>query len=187
LNSASVEPFEHFPPRQRLPLNFFLGIPESLPIFAAHFLQYMSKIEASRKLLNVTSKADLKELKSVYRTIMKAHHPDRFQEEAEKAEAEAKSKRLIDAYHFLVSISPETHAVNIGEYEATIAATILADYQYKGTTLEITYPDGNIYEYFGVPKSVYLKLNNADSQARFVRRSVAKSFVYRKKMSASQD
>ena len=145
----------------------------------------MSKIEASRKLLNVDSKADLKELKSVYRTVMKTCHPDRFQEEAEKAEAEARSKRLIDAYHFLVSISPETHAANVDEYEQTISGTIILDFQCKGTTLEVTYMDGNVYEYFGITKAMYNKLCSADSQARYIRRTISKSFVYRKKSSAA--
>jgi curved DNA-binding protein CbpA len=144
----------------------------------------MKKIEASRKLLDVTAKADLKELKSVYRTIMKTWHPDKFQDDAEKLQAEAKSKKLIEAYHFLVSISPETHALSADEYNETISAAGILDFQYKDTRLEVSYSNGMTYEYFGVPRSIYLKLINADSQARFVRRSIAKSFVYRKIASA---
>jgi curved DNA-binding protein CbpA len=140
----------------------------------------MKKIEASRKLLDVTPKADLKELKAVYRNSMKTWHPDKFQDEEEKAQAELKSKKLIEAYHFLVSISPETHALSAEEYEKTITTSGILDFQYKDTRLEISYTDGTIYEYFGVPKSVYMKLCSADSQARFVRRSIAKAFVYRK-------
>jgi len=140
----------------------------------------MKKIEASRKLLDVTPKADLKELKVVYRNIMKTWHPDKFQDEEEKAQAELKSKKLIEAYHFLVSISPETHALSADEYEKTITTSGILDFQYKDTRLEISYTDGTIYEYFGVPRSIYLKLINADSQARFARRSIAKSFIYRK-------
>ena len=55
----------------------------------------MKKIEASRKLLEVTKDADLKELKAVYRSVMKTWHPDKFQDEDEKQQAELKSKKLI--------------------------------------------------------------------------------------------
>jgi DnaJ-class molecular chaperone len=38
----------------------------------------MKKISEYRKLLGVEEKADLKELKSVYRNFMKQWHPDKF-------------------------------------------------------------------------------------------------------------
>ena len=40
----------------------------------------MRKIEGYRKLLDVTKNAELKELKSVYRNLMKDCHPDKFQD-----------------------------------------------------------------------------------------------------------
>lgn len=68
----------------------------------------MKKIVEYRKLLNVTKDATLKELKSVYRTSMKENHPDKFTDEAEKLAVEEISTKTIEAYHFLVSIAPET-------------------------------------------------------------------------------
>jgi len=69
----------------------------------------MKKIVDYRKLLGVTKEAELQELKTVYRGMMKTWHPDKFQESPEeKLEAEEKSKTIIEAYHFLVSIAPET-------------------------------------------------------------------------------
>ena len=50
---------------------------------------------------------------------MKTHHPDRFQDEGERHKAEEISKHVIDAYHFLVSIHPETHATNKEDFERT--------------------------------------------------------------------
>ena len=69
----------------------------------------MKKIVEYRKLLNVDKNVDLKELKTIYRNAMKDAHPDKFQgdEEGLKA-AEENSKKIIEAYHFLVSINPET-------------------------------------------------------------------------------
>jgi hypothetical protein len=140
----------------------------------------MRKIEGYRKLLDVTKNAELKELKSVYRNLMKDCHPDKFQDnEAEKLAAEERSKKIIEAYHFLVSIAPETIESTLEQYTETITVASIEDYEYKNEKLSITFTDGNSYEYFGVPKAIYVKLVNAPSQARFARRHICNSFVYR--------
>lgn len=141
----------------------------------------MKKIDDYRKLLGVNKSATLKELKSVYRGLMKDFHPDKIQDdEASKAEAEEKSKTIIEAYHFIVSISPETWAAYSEEYTETISTALIADLEYKGQTLRIEYANGNSYEYFDVPKNIYIKFINADSQNRFARRQICNSYVYRK-------
>ncbi len=77
----------------------------------------MKKITDYRKLLGVQKDAELKELKTIYRNLMKDWHPDKFQDSEEaKIEAETKSKEIIEAYHFLVSIAPETIALSMEEY-----------------------------------------------------------------------
>jgi hypothetical protein len=140
----------------------------------------MKKIIDYRKLLGVTEKAELQELKTVYRNLMKTWHPDKFQDSAEhKLEAEEKSKTIIEAYHFLVSIAPETRQQSLTEYNLTTGASAIQDYEYKSQVLVINFMDGNTYEYFDVPRSVYIKLINADSPGRFARRHIYNSFVYR--------
>ena len=148
------------------------------PIFA----DVMSKIERSRKLLNVTANANLKELKSAYRNLMKDFHPDKFQDnEEEKKAAEDKSKKIIDAYHFLVSIAPETAEANLAQYNATINDAGILDFNYKDKieVLTIEFSDGATYEYHGVPKSAYKNLCNAPSVTRFARRHICNTYVYR--------
>jgi len=141
----------------------------------------MKKIVDSRTLLGVDKKAELKDLKSVYRTLMKDWHPDKFVDNDEqKLVAEEKSKEIIEAYHFLVSIAPETVAENLPEYNKIVASTI-RDFSYKGQTLEINFSEGTDYEYFDVPRSIYQKMVNSDSPARFARGHVYHEFVYRKK------
>lgn len=140
----------------------------------------MKKIEAHRKLLGVTKDTELKELKSVYRNLIKDWHPDKFQDDHEQRfAAEEKSKTIIEAYHFLVSIAPETLAATAKQYNQTINTAGIEDFQYKGEKLSIYFSDGCGYEYFGVPKATYIKLINAPSQARFARRHICSSFVYR--------
>jgi curved DNA-binding protein CbpA len=139
----------------------------------------MKKISEYRKLLGVEEKADLKELKSVYRNFMKQWHPDKFQDDKELNEAQEKSKEIIEAYHFLVSISPETHHQNFEEYSNIISSSAITNIQYQASILKITYEGGNGFEYFGVPKALYVKLVNADTPGRFARRHICGSFIYR--------
>ncbi|RKR80052.1 DnaJ-like protein [Mucilaginibacter gracilis] len=140
----------------------------------------MKKIVDYRKLLGVTEAAELKELKTIYRNLMKDWHPDKFQDNHEgKLEAEEKSKHIIEAYHFLVSIAPETRQQSLAEYTETTTSSNIADFEYKSQTLQITFLDGSSYEYFDVPKAVYVKLINADSPGRFARRHIYNTFVYR--------
>ena len=140
----------------------------------------MKKIVDYRKLLGVTEAAELQELKTTYRSLMKAWHPDKFQDSPEsKLEAEEKSKTIIEAYHFLVSIAPETREQSFAEYTITTTTSSIADFEYKSQVLKISFMDGNTYEYFDVPKAVYIKLINADSPGRFARRHIYNDYVYR--------
>ncbi len=140
----------------------------------------MKKIVEHRKLLGVTVAADLQELKTSYRSLMKTWHPDKFQESADaKLEAEEKSKQIIEAYHFLVSIAPETRAQTLTEYNLTTTTSNMVDFSYRSQVLNVSFVDGNEYEYFDVPKDVYVKLINSDSPGRFARRHIFNNYVYR--------
>ena len=141
----------------------------------------MKRINEYKKLFNVEEDTDLKQLKKTYRNLVKEWHPDKFQSGDEKAlEAEDMSRQVIDGYHFLVSMAPETIAANLDEYTKTIGESGIADFQHKGQVLEVTFTDGTTYEYFGVSKKIYVKLINSDKQVRFAKRSIFNSFPYRK-------
>lgn len=141
----------------------------------------MKRINEYRKLFRVEHDTDLKQLKTTYRNLVKEWHPDRFQEgDSMKIEAELKSRQIIDAYHFLVSISPETKATNLDEYNITTSESNIADFRHKSLLLEITFLDGTSYEYFGVPKSVFTKFLNSDKQLRFAKRNIFNTYLYRK-------
>ena len=130
----------------------------------------------------------MKELKSVYRNLMKEWHPDKFQDnEEEKLAAEEKSKELINAYHFLVSIAPETMELALPEYKETVASSQVMDFSYEKQILKIQFTDGSSYEYFGVPKTLYIKLCQTDIPARFCRRHIYHEFIYRKAGKATEE
>lgn len=140
----------------------------------------MRKVIEYRKLLGVDKAVTLAELKSLYRNFMKEFHPDKIQDNEElKLEVEEKSKKIIEAYHFLVSIAPETIEATLPEYNNTITNSNIADITFTGKRLRIDFQDGSAYEYFSVPENTYVKLVNADSQGRFARRHIYTSFMYR--------
>lgn len=140
----------------------------------------MKRIQESRKIFNATPETDLAGLKTTYRNLIKQWHPDKFQDDHEKAEeAAATSQSIIEAYHFLVSISPETHEQNAEAYATTTETSGIDDFIYKGQTLKIAFHDGNSFEYFGVPKNVYVKFINSPSQARFARRHIFHTYLRR--------
>ncbi|KQT31471.1 molecular chaperone DnaJ [Chryseobacterium sp. Leaf405] len=148
----------------------------------------MKKIGDYRKLLEVDKTVTLKELKTIYRNTMKDTHPDKFvNDEAGKLEAEEKSKSVIEAYHFLVSINPETQEKYKEEYTETTTKSNIQDFYLEKSILTVQHLNGNIYEYIGVPKNTYIKMVNADSPSRFARRHIYGSFIYRKSGEAMVD
>ena len=141
----------------------------------------MKRINEYRKLFNVDADTNLSQLKTTYRNLVKEWHPDKFQADDEKAaEAEIKSLQIIDAYHFLVSIAPETKVVNQDEYRLTTTESGISDFKHKGLLLEISFMDGTTYEYFGITKKMHLKLVNSDTPYRFAKRNIFNSYLYRK-------
>lgn len=148
----------------------------------------MKRINEYKKLFGVEKDIDLKLLKRSYRNLVKEWHPDKFQDEdALKQEAEVQSRTIIDGYHFLVSMAPETKEKNLPAYTETISTAGIADYQHKGLLLEISYTDGTTYEYFGVTKPVFRKMINSGNLNRFAKRNIYSKFTYRKSKNTRDD
>lgn len=137
------------------------------------------KIAEYRKLLNVEKNVTLKELKTIYRNNMKEDHPDTIACSEERLLAEERSKNIIEAYHFLVSIAPETQEKVKESYENTIKTFNIEDFYMENTVLYIQFLDGSKFEYFGVPKNIYIKMVNAESPSRFARRHIYGTYLYR--------
>jgi len=141
----------------------------------------MKRINEYKKLFGVEKEVELKPLKKSYRNLVKEWHPDKFLNgDPLQEEAEVQSRRIIDGYHFLVSIAPETKKANLGVYTETITNSDIEDYKHKGLLLEITFLDGSTYEYFGVTKQIYIKMVNSNKLNRFAKRSIYPNYTYRK-------
>jgi len=141
----------------------------------------MKRINQYKKLFQIEDQIELGALKSTYRSLVKQWHPDKFQDDDPmKAEAELMGREITDGYHFLVSIAPETIEANRPEYEQVIMECGIADYKHKGLLLEITFTNGDSYEYFGVNANVFKKFINADKQVRFAKRFIYDAYLYRK-------
>lgn len=148
----------------------------------------MKRIAEYRKLFGSTKETTLAELKVLYRSLIKEWHPDKFLEtDPKKQEAEQLSKTIIDGYHFLVSISPETHEEQKAEYQQTITVSGIDTFVFKGQVLKVTFIDGSVYEYFGVPHSVYNKFLNSPLQFRFARRHIFENYIFRKSLKVSEE
>ncbi len=145
----------------------------------------MKRVNEYKKMFNVDGAIDLKELKTTYRGLVKTWHPDKFQDLEKKEEAEIKSQVIIDGYHFLVSIAPQTKESNLEEYNSVTIQSQVVDYHHKSMLLEVTFADGNTYEYFGVNRKLFLKFLNSKSISNFGKRNVFNSFLYRKSKKAS--
>lgn len=92
----------------------------------------MKRVVEHSKLLGVDKNVTLAELKTIYRNTMKDSHPDKFiNDEAGKLAAEEKSRRVIEAYHFLVSINKETHEKHKEEYTETISNSLIHDFYFE--------------------------------------------------------
>lgn len=140
----------------------------------------MKRINEYKKLFGIETAIDLRELKTTYRTLIKEWHPDKFQDEQLKEVAEIKSLKIIDAFHFLTSIAPETKESLLAEYTITTSESKIVDFMHKGLVLEISFADGTTYEYFGVDKKLFSKFLNSDKQFRFAKRNIFTSYLYRK-------
>jgi DnaJ-class molecular chaperone len=141
----------------------------------------MKRVGEHRKLLGVDNTATLKDLKTIYRNAMKDTHPDKFVNDEEgQLAAEEKSKSVIEAYHFLVSINPETQEKYKEEYTETITTSIITDFYLEKQILKVQHLNGKMFEYIGVPRNVYIKMVNSDSASRFARRHIYGKFIYRK-------
>ena len=96
----------------------------------------MKRIHEYKKLFGIQTEIDLKDLKKKYRNLVKQWHPDKFQDgDPLQQEAEMQSRKIIDGYHFLVSMAPETKEKNLPDYTQTITNSAIADYQHKGLLL----------------------------------------------------
>lgn len=141
----------------------------------------MKRILNYRKLFGATKDTNLAELKTAYRNLVKEWHPDKFNNNlAKKAEAELKSTEIIEGYHFLVSIAPETHLANKDEYEKLTTSSFIDGFEYKKETLKLFFHDQSEYEYFGVSENIYAKLRNSATLSRFARRHIYHNYTYRK-------
>jgi DnaJ-class molecular chaperone len=141
----------------------------------------MKRINQYKKLFQIEEQIELGALKSTYRSLVKQWHPDKFQDDDPmKAEAELMGRQIVDGYHFLVSIAPETKEATLQEYQQTIMECGITDFKHKGLLLEITFSDGSTYEYFGVNANVFKKFLNSDKQVRFAKRFIYEAYLYRK-------
>lgn len=144
-------------------------------------MQNIKLIGEYKKLFGIEGEIVLADIKKTYRNLVKEWHPDKFQDDGAKAkEAEVKSREIIDAYHVLVSLAPETKENEAAEYETLIKTKTIVDYDYEKRVLWVQFSNGAEYEYFDVKPKLVEQLGDALNQMRFARRKLLKNHLYRK-------
>lgn len=148
----------------------------------------MKRINEYKKMFGVEGDIELGPLKKKYRLLVKEWHPDKFPDGGEKSiEAETVSRKVIDGYHFLVSMAPETQMAYREEYMELTTNSGIEDLAHKAQLLEVTFLNGDTYEYFGVNQQLFNKLLNSDKQYRFAKRKIFNSFPHRKSKKGLQE
>jgi hypothetical protein len=87
---------------------------------------------------------------------MKECHPDKLGDETGLNSWRKKSKQVIEAYHFLVSINPETTKLNLPEYTETTTTASITDYKFVEGRLIINFQTVACID-ISVPKATYVK------------------------------
>ncbi len=161
-------------------------ISDNMNTFARNLkILFMKRINEYKKIFKVEGEINLKDLKTAYRSLVKEWHPDKFQDEEKKIEAGIVSTKIIDGYHFLVSIAPETKEANLTEYAKLTSESKIEDFHHKSLLLEITFACGTTYEYFGVNQNLFTKFLNSGQRSNFAKRKLYNSFLYRKSKKAA--
>jgi hypothetical protein len=62
----------------------------------------------------------------------------------------------------------------------TSSSIASAGYSAEGSTLEVEYLNGSVYQYFAVPKSVFDSLLMSDSKGTFVSERIRGHYPYRR-------
>ena len=111
---------------------------------------------------------------------------DREDETAQEINEWAKDKTfggLKNKFYFhrfkIYQLQEVRDIINFGTARTYGGNKIIIDFEYQSTVLKISFLDGSIYEYFDVPRNIYIKLVNADSQGRFARRHIYNCYSYR--------
>ena len=55
-----------------------------------------------------------------------------------------------------------------------------ASFQTESRTLSVTFKNGTIYEYYGVPWDIFTKFRMSNSQGKFLNSNINKAYEYKK-------
>ena len=135
-------------------------------------------------------------IKKAFRDLIKAWHPDKFKDDiVSNAEATERSILIIEAYEILRNyVPPDDADIYLPSFKAVkqdsqLRQDIIRErvkssnlysvgYSIEMQILQIEYTNGRIYEYYDVPKSVFMELLNSESKGKYANRNICFSFRY---------
>ena len=60
-------------------------------------------------------------------------------------------------------------------------------YEPKSSTLTITYVDGDVYDYFSVPQSIYTAMKTSGSKGTYLNKYIKGNYTYKKVKTKGED
>jgi len=113
---------------------------------------------------------------------MNQWHPDKFHNDKQKyKEADEKSKIITDAYDIIKrNYLPFLTSEGESRIKVTSSNIHSVGYDINKMILQIQFLNGGVYEYYGVPATVFNELMNAKSKGKFARRYIYYSYRYKR-------
>lgn len=150
------------------------------------------------EILGISKSSTKEEIKKAYKTQIKKWHPDKFPNDVKtKLIATEKAKKIIEAYDLLKSYEPhikgkiqskstvndsdrKSHGtlLNIDLIKVKSSNIDYIGFDVKTETLQIQFNNGNVYQYYNVPKPLFDDLINSSSKGKFAHRFIYFSFKY---------
>jgi DnaJ-class molecular chaperone len=149
------------------------------------------------KILGVNRYSSKQDIKIAFRKLIKQQHPDKFQNDKNAiCVANKKSQLINEAYSILKHYQPpnlkklndysphysrqgdKKRMHDIGRVDVKSSNIKSVGYDKDNNLLQIEFRNGYIYEYFNIPKGIFIGLLDAESKGRFGNRYIFYSYYY---------
>jgi hypothetical protein len=126
-------------------------------------------LEIHFRILGVTRNSTKEDIKKAYIREIKKWHPDKFQNEPEKAlEADAKTKAIIEAYGLLKDYEPNP----VKRYRIRSLNVVSIAYNEQLNILAVWYSSGRVIQYPRVPETTFVRILQSEAKGGFINKSM---------------
>ena len=151
------------------------------------------------EILGVNRKSTKDEIRKAHRKLIKRWHPDKFPADTKEQLAATEKTKLINRawevlknYEPLLAESQKDYAPPSARRESEKSSRQIERTRVKSSNiysigysvnemvLQIEFINGNIYEYFEVPESIFIRFMKAESKGKFANGNIYFSYHYKR-------